>query len=648
MTRRGRVDDGAATAPGDRLRSERAAAGPDSIVFLPASRSEQSVDHVWANIRAFLPGTPFEAGCQLGGDRLGPHLAELASSAVVVGPKVAPGPAWEAVGRRPHATRLPDDAFDLVVIDDLRAAGRRRSRILEEALRICRPTGTVVVGFRPFRLGRRARRAIAAGADRTMSALPGPRRPAFLVDAGDRRAARYFVRRMAFAYRPPGAGALAARFHALRSRLAMAVPARMALRAAPGRIAVLPGRSAPPTILQQVNELVRTSWTSLGMLGPAPARLEPLVVGHRRPRTGVVTVLLFPQDGREPIVAKFPRYGLSNESLQREDASLRDVSGAVTAPLRPALPRTLGLHQIDGVDVHLQSGVSGHHLVAQTASKRLRPDRVAAQLDVVLSWCLELQRSSSHPIVVDDAFISTRLEPLAAAAVTALDGDEAVAALLARAIRDARALVGTSLPMVVAHGDYWAGNIMVERGRVVGVVDWERATLDDLPIWDPVKAVGSAAYHLDRYRSIPRRGRGALPHWGDLGSWGAIAEAQFAVGFRAAFVQEGWLADVCREALVRTFTDGGVPLGWLPVAVPFYLVRQIVQAGDSPRSIEGWGSVLRALAAFPGTWADAFGPPAAAPRGDRTGAAAPAHAPTPTSTSAPASGSQDATQVRWL
>ncbi len=617
-------------------RSASAAVGTtstDSVVYLPAARSDQSVDHVWANIRAFLPGGQLGAACQLGGDRLGPHLSEFATSAAVIGPKVAPGPSWEAIGVPAHATSLPEDSFDLVVIDDLRATGRRRARVLEEAVRLCRPTGTVVVGFRPFRLGRRSRRSLARRSDRVVAALPGPRRPAFLVDPGDRRAARYFVRRMAFAYRPPGAGALVARVHALRSRAAMIVPARLALRAAPGRVAVIPGRAAPPSILSRLDELVRSSWADLGMTGPAPARLEPLVIGHRRPRTGVVTVLLFPPGRGEPIVAKFPRYGPTNDSLQREDSSLRRVSGAVTAPLRPALPRTLGMHSIDGVDVHLQSGVSGHHLVAKTASKRLRPKRVAAQLDLVLSWCLDLQRASEHDVVVDDAFISARLEPLAEAAVAALDGHGPTAALLDRAIRDARALVGTTLPLVVVHDDYWAGNIMVERGRVVGVVDWERASLNDLPIWDPVKAVGSAAYHLDRYRSIPRHGRGALPGWGDLGPWTDIAEPQFAAGFRAAFVQEGWLADVSREALVRTFTDGGIPLGWLPVAVPFYLVRQIVQAGDSPRSIEGWGSVLRALAAFSGTWADAY-------RVD-TGADAP---PAPT----PAPAAADQTHVKWL
>jgi hypothetical protein len=632
MTRRDRAHHGGG---GGSLEAAASPAG-DAVVFLPAALSEQSVDHVWANVRVFLPGS-LGSACQLGGDRLGPHLAEFAGSAVVVGPKVAPGPTWEALGAPSHATPLPADTFDLVVIDDLRAAAprRRRRQILDEALRLVRPTGTVLVGFRPFGVGRRSRRALAVRSRRVVSALPGPRRPAFLVDPHDRHAGRYLVRRMAFAYRPPGAGAVAARLHVMRSRIAMAVPARLALRAAPGRIAMLAGPAAPSSMLTQIDDLVRSSWTGLGLKGPAPARLEPLVVGHRRPKTGIVTVLLFPGRG-EPVVAKFPRYGTSNESLQREDDTMRRVSAAVTAPLRPALPRSLGIHVVDGVDVLLQTAVSGHHLVAQTASKRLRPERVARQLDVVLTWCLDLQRASEHEVTVDDAFIATRLEPLAAATVDALHGDAATAALLDRALEDARRLIGTSLPMVVAHGDYWAGNILVQRGRVTGVVDWERATVDDLPIWDPVKAVGSAAYHLDRYRSIPRRGRGALPQWGDLGEWKHIAEAQFAVGFRAAFVQDGWLADVSRDALVRMFTEGGIPLGWLPVAVPLYVARQVVQAGDSPRSIEGWGSVLRALAAHPGTWADAYrvgGPDAperAAPANDARSA------------------SLDATHVKWL
>lgn len=588
---------------------EQSAVEAGSVVHLPAARSEHGVDHVWANVRVFLPGEIGDA-CQLGGDRLGPHLSEFADSATVVGPKVLPGPTWRAVRA---SAEVPDDAFDLVAIDDLSAAGRRAPALLQEAIRLCRPTGTIVVGFRAFRLRPKARRALRHGSDRIAAAFPGPRRPAFIVAPDDGDAGRYFVRHMAFAYRPPGTSGLRARLLALRSRAAMAVPAGLALRGAPGRITALRGPDAPPPILSRLGSTIRSSWSDLGLEGTAPRRLQSLVVGHRRPKTGVVTVLLFGSRRGTPIVAKFPRYGGTNPSLQREDAALQDVSGAIIAPMRPTIPRSLGIHRVDGIDVMLQTAVPGHHLVAQTASRRLRPERVAEQLDVVLSWCLELQRASGHQRTVDEAFIASRLAPLAAEAVAALNGDEATAAFLDRTIDQARRLIGTRLPTVVTHGDYWAGNILVDHGRVIGVVDWERATLDDLPIWDPVKAVGSAAYHLDRYRSIPRRGRGALPLWGDLGPWGEIADPQFAVGFRAAFVQPGWLADVSREALVRTFTEAGIPLGWLPVAVTFYLVRQIVGSGDSPRAIEGWGSVLRALAAFPGTWADAFGPDADGP-----------------------------------
>jgi hypothetical protein len=409
---------------------------------------------------------------------------------------------------------------------------------------------------------------------------------------------------MAFAYRTPGTSGVRAGWQSMRNRAATVAPAALSIRLAPGRIAVSATDPAP-SLLDGVEELVRSSWRSMGLPGAAPDRLQALLIGHRRPDTGIVTTLLFPGGrGRAPIVAKMPRYGSTDPALQREASALEAVSDAVTAPLRPALPRSLGVHEVAGTDVLLQTGVPGRHLVARTATRRLRPARVAAQFDLMLSWCLDLQRASNHPRVVDDALISERLEPLAAAAVAALGGDHRVAALLDGSLEQAAALRGTSLPMVAAHGDFWAGNVMVDRRSVVGVVDWERATVDDLPIWDPVKAVGSAAYHLDRYRSIPRRGRGAVRGWEDLGPWQGVAEPQFAHGFLATFVRTDWPADVARNALVRMFSGGGIPLGWLPIAVTFYLVRQVVQSLDSPRSVAGWGSVLQALAASPGMWAD--------------------------------------------
>jgi SAM-dependent methyltransferase len=600
----------------------------------PHSSSPSSVDHVWANARVLLPGGPAGAACQLGGDHLGPHLVELANLAVVVGPLVQAGAGWTAVRATADHAPFADGSFALVAIEDLGAAGRAPGDLIEEAQRLCGPGGTVLVGFasgpRRPRLPAALRRALrdsrgdarpgrrGGSGGEVLVALPSQRRPAFLLRATDRDPVRYFARRIAFAYRKPNDAGVRMRLQQARSRIALAVPPPLAVRGAPGRLVVLRSPTAvvsstsalQRSLLDGVSALVRDSWVALGLDGPRPERLAPLAVGHRRPTTGMVTVLLFRPGHRSPsVVAKLPRYGPTGEPLRREAATLERVRGAIAGgalarAVQEAIPRPLGLHEVDGTEVLLQTGMPGRHLVAVTAGRRLHPVKLARRLELMLDWCLELQAASARRVTVDDALLACKLEPLAAKGLAAMDDDPGVAALLDRCLEAAAGLRGTTLPLVVCHGDYWAGNVMVAGNRVRGVIDWERAALDELPLWDPVKAVGSAAYHLDRYRSLPRHGPGALPGWGDLGPWAGIGDPAFATGFRAAFVQPSWLAGVAHDALTRAFRRGGIPLRWLPVAVTFYLVRQVVQASDSPRSVAGWGSVLRALAAAPGTWAD--------------------------------------------
>jgi phosphotransferase family enzyme len=564
-----------------------------------------SVDHVWANARVLLPSGRAATACQLGGDHLGPYLAELAGSAVVVGPGTRPGPGWGAVAARADRTPFPDSAFDLVAVEDLGATGCSAGHVLEEARRLCRPAGSIVVGFRAG-LGR-LRSPAFPWSDHgvVLVVLPSLRRPAFLLRPGDRDVARYFVRRVAFAYRPPGGSNNGARMRQARTRAALAAPAALAVRGAPGRLAVLPGPATPASLLGGVSELVRASWKDFRLPGQPPRRLAPLVVGHRRPTTGMATVLLFRDGDRAPsVVAKLPRYGHTRAPLRSEAEMLEAVRRGLDGGVRDAIPRSLGLHAVDGTDVLLQTGMPGRHLVAEVARRRPRPASVGRQLDLVLAWCLDLQAASGRPETVDESLLAGKLEAPARACLAALGGDPEVGRLLDRTLAGARELRGTELPLVTCHGDYWAGNVLIERGQVCGVVDWERAALDELPFWDLVKAVGSAAYHLDRHRSLARRGPAVLPGWGDLGPWAGLGDPRFSTGFRAAFVQPGWLADTARRALIIAFHRAGIPLGWLPVAVTMYLVRQVTHAADSPRSVAGWGSVLRALAAVPGTWAD--------------------------------------------
>jgi aminoglycoside phosphotransferase len=186
----------------------------------------------------------------------------------------------------------------------------------------------------------------------------------------------------------------------------------------------------------------------------------------------MVTVLLFRDGDRVPtVVAKLPRYGSNGTTMRREEEALEAVRHVLDGKVRDAVPRSLGIHDVDGTEVLLQTGIPGRHLVAETASGRLRPSALAKQIELVLDWCLTMQAASCRMTIVDDALIAGRLEPLAADGLAALDRDPRVGSLLDQTLEQARNLRGTSLPMVVCHGDYWAGNMLVDRGRVSGVVD---------------------------------------------------------------------------------------------------------------------------------------------------------------------------------
>jgi Phosphotransferase enzyme family len=553
------------------------------------------VDHVWGNLRVLLPPGRIPRACQLGGDRLAAHLARIADHVALVTKPARNG---------------ASETYDLVVVDDLARVGPDFPDALTDARRLCRPDGVVLVGSSSRLESAQIGRWVRSGGWSWLVVLPGPRRPAVALDPRDRLAADHFRRHLAFAYRPPGRRGPTARIVQVRNRLALLALGSAALRATPGRVALLAGDEARPSLLEELTGFVRGSWRDLELPGRAPDRLSPVVIAHRKTALAVVSVVLL--GGEVPVVAKLPRYGRSSAAIRRESSNLDAVAGSTLGPIRETVPRPLGLHEIGGVEVHLQTGVTGRLLAAESA-RRLRPAALRRQLQLMFTWAARLQRASGRWAVVDGELIDERLVPLAEAAIRALDDDRRVRTLLERAIEHARALSRTPIRLGVAHGDLWAGNVLVEDGWISGIVDWERAALDELPIWDPVKAVLDTAYHLDRYRSIPRRGRARLPRWGDLGPWEGIADRRRAIGFRAAVADPSWLSELARDALISAFVDADIPVGWLPVAIPFHLVREFVHPDASERSVEGWGSVLRALAASPGTWADEL-------VGDRRGA----------------------------
>jgi aminoglycoside phosphotransferase (APT) family kinase protein len=112
-------------------------------------------------------------------------------------------------------------------------------------------------------------------------------------------------------------------------------------------------------------------------------------------------------------------------------------------------------------------------------------------------------------------------------------------------IRQALEPFWTSLPSnhsVLLHGDYWPGNLLWKNGRLVGVVDWEDASIGD-PLADLaisrldtllIFGADAMAEFTSAYASVSGVNMTDLPYWDLCAALrDAPALATWAVGFRA-------------------------------------------------------------------------------------------------------------------
>lgn len=159
------------------------------------------------------------------------------------------------------------------------------------------------------------------------------------------------------------------------------------------------------------------------------------------------------------------------------DVLLRVARAGDRADPRHAADAMSALAGVDLVpDLH---GLGVHADVSWTLESVLqgaRPQRLQPQLvDAVARFCLALPHSDGSSMSFDD--------DLAAIGVV---WPQSTSSLERWAARYRPPLA--ALPSVLRHGDLWAGNLLVDRGRLTGVVDWDH--------WHPRGVVGADLVHL--------------------------------------------------------------------------------------------------------------------------------------------------------
>jgi hypothetical protein len=256
-------------------------------------------------------------------------------------------------------------------------------------------------------------------------------------------------------------------------------------------------------------------------------------------------------------VVKVPTTQPAHQVVRDEGDLLEALSALPLGKLADTLPRPVGYLPVGDLAALVSTAVAGtpmtvrYHAWRHTAVRR----RVMQDFAAAGAWLAELQTRTAS---------GTSRATLLTESLTTIAArfpDHPGLATARRRLKSAAArLAAHHTPQTVVHGDFWFGNLLVDRDRVVGVVDWESGSLSGEPLRDLARFAVSYALYLDRHT---RRGRRVAGHKGLIaGRWGG--------GVAHLLSGTGWLGEVVRDYLVDALTRLGLPAR---------LWREVVLAG---------------------------------------------------------------------
>jgi Phosphotransferase enzyme family len=262
---------------------------------------------------------------------------------------------------------------------------------------------------------------------------------------------------------------------------------------------------------------------------------------------GSILTRLAMRDGSEAMLRVGAADGASDPSKGAEALQWLATAGI------PAVPRSIG------------SGHSGH--ARWTLESRLQGARVgglsAAVLHDVARFCARLPAGSGPPTAA-----TADIGRIAAAFPVHANLLATVSSLLRPALR--------SLPAVGRHGDLWSGNILVERGTLAGIVDWDN--------WHPSGVPGTDLLHAFAMEESLRSGRELGSVW--LGApWRTPSFAQLTSAYWPAL-------DVWPDAA----TLQAVGIAWWAGFVAHSIARDPTLVADARWSRLNVDDVLASLA----------------------------------------------------
>jgi aminoglycoside phosphotransferase (APT) family kinase protein len=264
-----------------------------------------------------------------------------------------------------------------------------------------------------------------------------------------------------------------------------------------------------------------------------------------------VTILLFPPGAVQPAyVAKVPTTDAAAISVEREAERLAEIGDRDLGPAAATIPKLVATVEHLGRPVLIMTAMPGQSMLAayHTWRHTARREAVAADFAAAGDWLSKLQSSPGGttprtPGGDEEISLAQPLDGVADVLARRFAGQPGADADLASLAALRERLEGHRTPQTVVHGDFWAGNLLTEQGRALGVIDWEHACLTGSPVRDLARFATSYSLYLDRHT---RPGRRVAGHPGLRATrWGA--------GVEYAIDGAGWY-----PGLVRSFVMSGL------------------------------------------------------------------------------------------
>ncbi|MFI5065874.1 MAG: aminoglycoside phosphotransferase family protein [Streptosporangiales bacterium] len=343
-----------------------------------------------------------------------------------------------------------------------------------------------------------------------------------------------------------------------------------------------------------VRDWANTAAAGLGL----PQVTDGIVIGVDYSPAAKVTLLLLGTDGLPGLVAKLARRPETEPVLVAEHRALQALWSARPPSITAELPRPLALERVAGRLVLLSTAVPGTPLSRHYYSPGhvRHPERVDRDLAVAGSWLARLQKETCSGTVTlgPDAF-EEWIRPTFRRYQAEVGWSVWESDLLDHLSDQCARLGGTRVPLVAVHGDYAPGNILLDRGRISGVVDWELGRGAGLPFSDVFKFPASYGSYLDRACPPARGSLPGHPGWAQARErWGGVPGWTNGTGILYAFFGSGWFPDLVRSFLSAHLARLEAPPATAPLFFLVFLAEQAL-ALEQPAYRAGYRALLRLL-----------------------------------------------------